>query len=58
MEAKEGDDVFLENLGLVHVLRAYPSGAAIVRAQDGQRWLVPADVFEANEISLWSFKRD
>lgn len=55
MEANEGCEIYLAELGIVTVRHVYPSGSARVEDCNGRYWLVPADVMASNEVSLFSF---
>jgi len=50
----EGDDVLLPDLGMVHVVKLYQSGAAVCEDTNGVRWLVAADSLAVAEPCLFS----
>lgn len=53
-DPKEGDDVLIPSMGVVHVTTVYPSGAAVVIDADGVRWLCQADLISTGEPCLFS----
>lgn len=53
----EGADVYLPDLGLVHVVKSYLSGAAVVIDCQERRWLVSADEMAVAEIVLFTERK-
>jgi len=51
---RDGYDYLVPELGIVHVVRSYASGAAIVMSPDGTRWLVDADTMRRAEMCLFT----
>lgn len=50
----EGMDILIPDLGIVHVIKMYPSGSAIVGDTNGVRWLVSAGTLRTGELCLFS----
>ena len=50
----EGSDLLIPAIGVVHVVKVYPSGAAIVIDGNGVRWLCQADLLLTGEPCLFS----